>query len=60
VAVVVAVSTVVGIEIATGIVTVAAAADEAAAKVAVSRPKIIEIVPGNRANLAGNSRANFC
>jgi hypothetical protein len=54
------VSTVVEIEIATGIATVAAAAGGAAARVAGSRPKIIATVPGNRANLAGNSRAFYC
>ena len=41
-----------------GIVTVAAVVVEAAARVAGSRPKIIAIVPANRANLAGNSRVN--
>jgi hypothetical protein len=40
----------------TVIATVAAAVDEAAAKGAGSRPRIIAIVPGNRANLAGNSQ----
>jgi hypothetical protein len=58
-AVAVVVSTVVEIEIATGIATVEAAAGEAAARVAGSRLKIIEIVPGNRANLVGNSRAIY-